>query len=136
VPEIELGLELVHEAERQTAEIDRQWKLRQDRARYEAHLAERRYKAVDPDNRVVARTLEGEWNAKLQELDAVEREYQAAHARDKLELSESDRSRVLALAKDLRRVWDAKTTTHADRKNLLRMLVQHVALTPIDVPSG
>jgi hypothetical protein len=133
-PEIALGLEVVREAERQTVEIDRQWKLRVDRARYEAHLAERRYKAVDPDNRVVARTLEGEWNAKLHELDAVEREYRAAHQRDKLDLSESDRSRVLELAKDLRRVWDAETTTHADRKNLLRMLVQHVALTPVDVP--
>ncbi|MFS8068380.1 MAG: recombinase family protein, partial [Byssovorax sp.] len=133
-PEIALGLEVVREADRQTAEIDRQWKLRLDRARYEAHLAERRYKAVDPDNRVIARTLEREWNAKLQEFEAVEREYQSARQRDKLELSASDRTRVLALAKDLRQVWDAETTTHADRKNLLRMLLQHVTLTPIDIP--
>ncbi len=134
VPEIELGLEVVRQAERQTAELDKQWKLRLDRARYEARLAERRYKAVDPDNRVVARTLEHEWNSKLQELDTVEREYEEARQRDKLDLSASDRTRILALAKDLRQVWDADTTTHADRKNLLRMLVQHVTLTPIDVP--
>jgi hypothetical protein len=134
VPEIELGLAVVHEAERQAAQVDQQWKLRLERARYEARLAERRYKAVDPDQRVVARTLEKEWNDALQELDAVERAHQEARQHDKLELSASDRARILALAKDLRQVWDASTTTHADRKNLLRMLVQQVTLTPIDVP--
>jgi DNA invertase Pin-like site-specific DNA recombinase/DNA-binding transcriptional MerR regulator len=134
VPEIELGLEVVHQAEQQAAEIDKQWKLRLERARYDARLAERRYKAVDPDNRVVARSLEREWNEKLQELDAAERGHQAARQHDKIELSESDRARVLALAKDLRQVWNAEMTTHADRKNLLRMLVQNVTLSPIDVP--
>lgn len=133
-PEIELALEVARETELQTAEVDRQWKLRIDRARYEAHLAERRYKAVDPDNRVVARTLEKEWEEKLKEVDTVEREYEAARHRDMLELSSADRARVLALATDLRQVWDAETTAHADRKNLLRKLVEHVTLTPIDVP--
>lgn len=133
-PEIELGLAVAHEAERQAAEVDRQWKLRLDRGRYEAQVAERRYKAVDPDNRVVARTLEREWNDKLQELDAAQRAHQEARQQDKLQLGESDRARILALARDLRQVWDAKTTTHAERKNLLRMLVQQVTLTPIDLP--
>jgi hypothetical protein len=63
--EIEVGLQVVREVERQSAEVERQWTLRLDRARYEARLAERRYKAVDPDNRVIARTLEKEWNDKL-----------------------------------------------------------------------
>ena len=47
------------------------WQLRSEKAEYEARRAERRYKAVDPDNRVVARTLEGEWEACLQELEVV-----------------------------------------------------------------
>jgi DNA invertase Pin-like site-specific DNA recombinase len=134
VPEIELGLAVVREAERQAEEVDRQWKLRLDRARYEAQLAERRYKAVDPDNRVVARTLEREWNDKLRDLDEVERGHQEARRQDKIEITEHDRARILALSKDLRQVWNAATTTHADRKNLLRMLVQQVTLTPIEVP--
>jgi DNA invertase Pin-like site-specific DNA recombinase len=134
VPEIELGLAIVREAERQAAQVEQHWKLRLERARYEAQLAERRYKAVDPDLRVVARTLEKEWNDTLQELDAVERAHEEARRHDKLDLSASDRARILALAKDLRQVWDAPTTTHADRKNLLRMLVQQVTLTPIDTP--
>jgi DNA invertase Pin-like site-specific DNA recombinase len=133
-PEIELGLAVVREAERQAAEVDQQWKLRLERARYEARLAERRYKAVDPDHRVVARTLEHEWNEKLRELDTLEQAHRDARQAHKLELSDADRARILALAKDLPRVWNAATTTHAERKNLLRMLVQQVTLTPIDIP--
>jgi len=134
VPEIELGLAVIREGERQAAQVEQQWKLRLERARYEAQLAERRYKAVDPDLRVVARTLEKDWNDALQELEAVERAHEEARRHDKLDLSASDRARIVALAKDLRQVWDAPTTTHADRKNLLRMLVQQVTLTPLDTP--
>lgn len=133
-PEIELGLAVLRETERQAEEIDGQWKLRLERARYEAQLAERRYKAVDPDNRVVARTLEGEWNDKLNEVVRLEREHGEIRLREKLELSADDRSRILALARDLPCVWNAATTTHAERKNLLRMLVSEVSLTPVDVP--
>lgn len=133
-PEIELGLAVVREAERQAAEVDHQWKLRLDRARYEARLAERRYKAVDPDHRVVARTLEQEWNEKLRDLDALEQGRSEARSKNRLELTEADRSRILALAKDLPRVWNAQTTTQAERKHLLRMLVQQVTLSPIDIP--
>lgn len=132
--DIELGLAVVREAERQAEEIDRQWRLRLDRARYEARLAERRYKAVDPDNRVVARTLEHEWNDKLHEIETLEHDHQEIRRREKVDLTEEDRSRILDLAKDLSRVWYAETTTHAERKNLLRMLVREVTLTPIDVP--
>ena len=131
-PEIELGLAVVRETERQAGDIDRQWKLRLDRLRYEARLAERRYKAVDPDNRVVARALEREWNEKLTELEEVEREHQDARRREKLDLSDEDRARILALAKDLPRVWNAASTTNAERKNLLRMLVREVTLSAVD----
>lgn len=133
-PEIELGLAVLRETERQAGEIDGQWKLRLERSKYEAQLAERRYKAVDPDNRVVARTLESEWNDKLCEVVRLEREHGEVRSREKLELSADDRARILALARDLPSVWNAATTTHAERKNLLRMLVREVVLTPVDVP--
>jgi DNA invertase Pin-like site-specific DNA recombinase len=133
--EIEIGLAVVREVERQSTEVERQWTLRLDRARYEAHLAERRYKAVDPENRVVARNLEREWNDKLVEVDRGEREHEEAQRRDGLVLGDEDRARIMKLAKDLPRVWNAETTTHAERKNLLRMLVQEVSLSPVEVPS-
>ncbi|QSQ26624.1 recombinase family protein [Pyxidicoccus parkwayensis] len=134
-PEVELGLAVAHEVERQAEQLHQQWKLRMERTRYEAQLAERRYKAVDPDNRVVARTLEHEWNDKLRELEELESQYQQERRRQKLELSEQDRARILTLSKSLPRVWSAPSTTNAERKNLLRILVQKVALSPIEVPS-
>jgi DNA invertase Pin-like site-specific DNA recombinase len=135
-PEIELSLAVAREVERQAEQLHQQWKLRLDRTRYEAQLAERRYKAVDPDNRVVARTLEHEWNDKLSELQELESEYQQVLRRQKLELTDEDRTRILALAKDLPRVWNAPSTTNAERKNLLRILVRKVALSPTTTPKG
>jgi DNA invertase Pin-like site-specific DNA recombinase len=133
-PEIEIGLAVVREAERQAGDVDRQWKLRLERAEYEARLAERRYKAIDPDNRVVARTLEREWNDKLVVIEQVEREREAVRRREHLELTDADRRRILDLARNLSVVWNAPTTTHADRKNILRMLVREVTLSRVDVP--
>lgn len=133
--EIDLGLAVVREVERQGENVDRQWSLRVERARYEAHLAERRYKAVDPDNRVVARSLEREWNDKLVEVERIEQEQREARERDRLVVSDEDRGRIMSLARDLPRVWNAETTTHAERKNLLRMLIREVSLQLVDVPS-
>jgi DNA invertase Pin-like site-specific DNA recombinase len=133
-PEIELGLAITREVERQAQEVERQWRLRLERARYEAQLAERRYKAVEPDNRVVARTLEREWNEKLGEMESLEREHQQVLRREKVELTSQDRARLLELAKDLSYVWHARSTTNAERKNLLRILVREVVLSPVDVP--
>lgn len=134
-PEITLALAVVREVERQASDVDRQWALRLERASYEARLAERRYKAIDPDNRVVARTLEREWNEKLEAIEKVELDREAVRRREGLDLSDTDRARILDLARDLSVVWEAPTTTHAERKNLLRMLVREVTLSPIDIPA-
>ena len=134
-PELELSLAVLREAEHQASAVDRQWKLRLERLRYEAQLAERRYKAIDPDHRVVARTLEREWNDKLVEIEQVEHEYQDLRRREKIDLSDEDRARILSLAKDLPAVWQAKATTNAERKNLLRLVVREVTVSPIDVPA-
>ena len=134
-PELELALAVTREAERQSEQLDKQWKLRLDRARYDTRLAERRYKAVDPDNRVVARTLERDWEGTLQAMQEVEDARQAARREKKVELDEEDRAMILALARDLPRVWHAESTTRAQQKNLVRILVSEVCLTPVDGPS-
>jgi hypothetical protein len=133
-PEVDLSLAVTREVERQAGELEQLWKARLERARYEAQLAERRYKAVDPDNRVVARTLEGDWERRLRELEELLEAYRGAQRDRDVELSDADRAEILALARNLPRVWQAATTTNVQRKNLLRALVQDVALTPIDVP--
>jgi DNA invertase Pin-like site-specific DNA recombinase len=133
-PEVELAMAVAKEAERQGGELEKQWKSRLDRARYEAELAERRYKAVDPDNRVVARTLEADWEKKLRDLAELKRTYEQKQQTETVSPSENDRAQLLSLCKDLPMVWNATTTSNAQRKNMLRLLIQQVALTPIDIP--
>lgn len=133
-PELELSLAVAREAEQQGEELAEQWRLRLERVRYDARLAERRYKAVDPDNRVVARTLERDWEECLREVERTEREYEEVRTAEKVELTAGDRKRILALARDLPRLWRSASTTHAQRKNLVRTLISEVSLTPVDVP--
>jgi len=115
------------EQERQA--LDRQWQLKLERARYAVQLAQRQYDAVDPDNRLVARELETRWNTALATLETLEQEYAAARRADLAPLSAAEQQAVRQLAHDLPAVWDAPTTTPADRKRLLRLAVQEVSVT-------
>jgi hypothetical protein len=82
-----------------------------------------------PENRLVARSLEREWNAKLAELEGLEREYATLPPWSARQLSADERQRILALASDLPTLWQAATTTPAQRKQLLRFLVADVTLS-------
>ena len=132
--ELELSLAVEREVDAQAASLDQQWKLRLEQAEYEARRAERRYKAVDPENRVVARTLESEWEARLEEIEEIRRRLGNAKREHRLQLSDGDRSRIRALARDLPAVWRAATTTPADRKAMLRLVIEAVAIRPVDIP--
>ncbi len=132
--ELELTLAVEQEVESQSAALDEQWKLRLEKAEYEARRAERRYKAVDPDNRVVARSLEGDWETCLRELEVVRHQYQDARRQRRVQLTNEDRERVRELARDLPSVWRAPTTKPADRKAMLRIAIEAITIRPIDVP--
>ena len=106
-----------------------QWRRQVEQARYAATKAERRYRAVDPDNRLVARGLETEWNTALQQLADADAELaRRENARPKT-LTAAERATILALGDDLGQVWDAATTTDKDRKQLLRTLLDEVNIT-------
>jgi len=132
--ELELSLAVDQEVAGHAEELAKQWRARREQAGYEARRAEKRYKAVDPDNRVVARTLEREWESKLRELEEVERQYAEARRTRRVELSETDRARVRELARDLPAVWRSPLTPPADRKAMLRLVIEAIALSPIEVP--
>ena len=100
-----------------------------EQARYNASRAERRYRAVDPDNRLVARGLETEWNTALQQLADAEAELARRQAARPRTLSPAERAAILALGDDLGQVWDAPATTDKDRKQLLRTLLDEVNIT-------
>ena len=100
-----------------------------EQARYNATRAERRYRAVDPDNRLVARGLETEWNTALQQLADAEAELARRQAARPKTLTPAERAAILALGDDLGQVWDAPATTDKDRKQLLRTLLDEVNIT-------
>ena len=100
-----------------------------EQARYQAARAERRYRAVDPENRLVARGLEAEWEHALQAQSDAEAELTRREQARPATLTATERAAVLALGDDLGKVWHAPTTTDKDRKQLLRTLLDEVAIT-------
>jgi len=105
-----------------------QWRLEVERARYDAERAERRYRAVEPENRLVARGLETEWEKHLKELAAAEAELLRREKDRPRALTPDERARIQALGGDVARVWSAPTTTDRDRKELLRTLLEEVTV--------
>jgi DNA invertase Pin-like site-specific DNA recombinase len=106
----------------------KQWRLDVERASYQASRAERRYRAVDPDNRLVARGLEREWEESLRALEVAKAELARRERERPRVLSELERDRLLALGPDLTAVWHATTTTPRDRKELLQTLLEEVII--------
>ena len=105
-----------------------QCRLEAERARYEAELAERRYHSVEPENRLVARGLEAEWENRLRDLKAAEAELERKQRRQPSVVGCDQLQRLQALGSDLDRVWGAPTTTDRDRKQLLRTLLEEVVI--------
>ena len=100
-----------------------------ERVRYDALKAERRYRAVDPENRLVARGLEAGWETALQAVAGAEAELARRQALRPKTLSSAERAAILALGDDLHQVWDAPATTSKDRKQLLHTLLDEVNIT-------
>src|SRR6201997_2273256 len=127
-----LGIEAaLAAAERIEADHDgalAQWRLAVERASYQAQRAERHYRAVDPDNRLVTRGLEAEWEKSLRELETAKAELARREQLRPRTLSTDERSRLLALGSDLRKVWQAPTTAARDKKELLRTLLEEIII--------
>jgi DNA invertase Pin-like site-specific DNA recombinase len=126
---LEVALSALDTLEARARQVDQQWHRQIERAQYEADLARRRYKAVDPDNRLVARSLEREWNEKLAEVEKLEREYALGPKQAILALTAKQREQIRSLAHDLPAIWHAATTTFVQRKQLLRWLIKDVTLS-------
>jgi DNA invertase Pin-like site-specific DNA recombinase len=103
-----------------------QWRLEVERARYEAERAERRYRNVEPENRLVARGLETEWENRLRELAAAEAEWRRREQQRPTTLTAEQLQLIQRLGSDIQQVWTAPTTTDRDRKELLRTLLEEV----------
>jgi DNA invertase Pin-like site-specific DNA recombinase len=106
-----------------------QWRLAVERTRYEAERAERRYRAVDPENRLVARGLEAAWEMRLRDLEQAQAELERKTQSRPRTLSLEEVQCIRDLGADLNRVWAAPTTTDRDKKELLRTLLEEVIIT-------
>jgi excisionase family DNA binding protein len=123
--QIALALKAADTVTDRRSRASRAVELRVERARYDAARAERAFHQCEPDNRLVARSLESRWEAKLRELQDAETELALQTAEPALPA----RAEIEALARDLPRLWAAPTTSHRDRKRLLRALISDVTLT-------
>jgi DNA invertase Pin-like site-specific DNA recombinase len=126
---LELSLRAAEHSERDRQRLHAHWEQKRERAEYEAGLARRRYDAVDPDNRLVARELERQWEQRLTELRQVEDDYARFCQEQPRHLTTRDQERIVALAADLPALWQAATTTGADRRAVVRQLLERVVLT-------
>jgi DNA invertase Pin-like site-specific DNA recombinase len=106
-----------------------QWRLAVERARYEAERAERQYRAVEPENRLVVRSLETEWEKRLRDLAAAEAELAQRERQRPRALSPEEKKKIRSLGSDLDQIWTAPTTTDRDRKELLRTLLEEVMVS-------
>jgi DNA invertase Pin-like site-specific DNA recombinase len=132
--ELEIALVALQELESRDEAIMRQWQMRLERAEYEAALAERRYQEVDPSQRLVAGTLERRWNDALLQLEDLKKQAAEFLRQEARVATPEQKAKVLALARDLPRVWHAPTTQAKDRKRMLRLLIKDITVEKLPTP--
>ena len=125
---LEAALKAAEQIESDHDGVLAQFKREVERAEYEAQRAERRYRAVDPENRLVARGLEAEWEQSLRQLETSRAELTRREQRRPRALGAEERATIRSLGSDLKRVWSAPTTSDRDRKELLRALLEEVII--------
>jgi hypothetical protein len=123
---LEVSLAAADQVEQERAAVLQLWDQRRERAAYETDRAARQYQAVEPEHRVVARTLERAWEEQLQAQEALEEEYRRVLQQQPRRLSAEERTAIRQLATDIPALWTAATTTTADRKDILRQVVERV----------
>jgi DNA invertase Pin-like site-specific DNA recombinase len=125
---LDVALTVQQELQRHLDHSERLRKQQVERARYEAELAQRRYMRVDPENRLVADTLEADWNQKLRALTEAQQEYEHRREQDRRVFDEEQRAAILSLAQDFPRLWRDPATEDRDRKRMIRLLVEDVTM--------
>lgn len=126
---LELSLQVAEDLEAERARLDDNWRQKLERVQYEADRARRQFDAVEPENRLVARTLEKAWEEKLSQHRQIEEEYTRVRARQPRLLTAQERLEIQRLAADIPSLWHAKTTTNSQRREILRQLVERVTVT-------
>ena len=133
--ELELAMKVLQNLEGRDQVLMHQWQMRVERAEYEAALAERRYREADPSNRLVTSTVERWWNEALQRVEEMKRQYDEVQHRTAQVVTAEQKAEVMALARELPRLWNAPSTSAKDRKRMLRLLIKDITVEKRSAPT-
>jgi len=125
---LELSLTAATHIEQDRADLDKLWRQRLERASFEAERAGRHYHLVEPENRLVARQLGQEWENALQAEQQLKEEYERFSHEQPKQLRDEEKQEIRQLAEHLPTLWFAETTTHAQRKELVRQVIQKIVV--------
>jgi DNA invertase Pin-like site-specific DNA recombinase len=126
--QIEIAISALNELESRDEAINKQWTMKLERAEYEAQLAQRRYEQVDPDNRLVASSLEKTWNETLFQVEQIKQQRQEQQSQHSLTITSKQKEQILLLAQDLPNLWNTATTQVKDRKRVLHLLIKDITV--------
>ena len=132
---LEVALQVQSELRRRIDEVDQLHRQRVERARHEVELARRRFMQVDPDNRLVADTLEADWNDKLRLHAESQERYEKQCEEARAELSHEQRAQIAAIATDFPALWRDPKTPHRERKRMVSLLIEDVTIIKRDTIS-
>jgi DNA invertase Pin-like site-specific DNA recombinase len=126
--QIKIAIKAFEELEQRSQSLEKQWLMKIERAKYESQLAQRRYQEVDPSNRLVAGTLEKDWNDTLISLQEVMAQYEDYRKKNILTVAKDQKENLLNLAKDFPRLWNAPSTSSKDRKRIVRLFIKDITV--------
>jgi len=128
---LEVSLRAAEQVLAERAELERIWQQRLERAAIAADRARRCYRLAEPENRLVVRQLEQDWEATLAAQQRLREDYDRFSRTRPRPLTGAQQQAIAALAGDLPGLWAAPTTTDADRKQIIRALVEQVTITVV-----
>jgi DNA invertase Pin-like site-specific DNA recombinase len=125
---LEVALAVQQELQSRLEEAGQLRQQQVERSRYEAELARRRYLRVDPDNRLVADSLEADWNAKLKMLAEAQELCERQREQDRKVVNDQQQAAILSLAHSFPQLWRDPATPDRERKRMVRLLLEDVTL--------
>lgn len=126
--ELELSLKVMHSIRDADKASDRQWLLAIERAQYEADRAERQFMLADPENRLVVRSLESNWNQKLKDLEKIRQDYSIYSSKKNWVPSREEELDIISLARRIPEIWNAPSSTPKEKKRIIRILVEDITV--------
>jgi len=125
---MEVSISVQEELIKRQKEVEKMYLQNIERAKYEAEMSKRRYMNVDPNNRLVASSLEADWNMAIKRLRDAEDAYQKECSREKENIDSKTRNEVVKIATDFPRIWNDPNVADREKKRILRLLIEDVTL--------